>query len=268
MSSPNPLVPQGSLLEQQAKSKSTFHVAALIVGIHVCLLGGLLILGCKREEAPKTDAPAFTDTLSAPPPVTSDVLTNYVPPVEAYTPDPAVADPNPPATAYQVPAVPAYAPLTTPAYQAPATTAAPAATEYVIKKGDIAYNLATKNGLSLKQLQDANSGVNLARLAVGQKIQIPAAPPKSMSGSVAAADGGDGSVYVVKGGDNLTRIAKKYGTTIKAIRDANGLPSNDIKIGQKLKIPAKAAAASASPSTSTYVPPVNLPTAVPSPVPQ
>jgi len=268
MSSPNPLVPQGSLLEQQAKSKSTFHVAALIVGIHVCLLGGLLILGCKREEAPKTDAPAFTDTLSAPPPVTTDVLTNYVPPVEAFAADPATTDPNPPATAYQPPVASAYVPPTAPAYQAPTTIFTPSATEYVIKKGDIAYNLAAKNGLTLKQLQDANSGVNLAKLAVGQKIQIPATPPKSMSGSAAAADGGDASVYVVKGGDNLTRIARKHGTTIKAIRDANGLPSNDIKIGQKLKIPGKEAAPAPASGTSTYVPPVNLPTAVPSPVPQ
>ena len=34
MSTPNPLVPQGSLLEQQAKSKSTFQVAAFIVACH------------------------------------------------------------------------------------------------------------------------------------------------------------------------------------------------------------------------------------------
>jgi LysM repeat protein len=43
--------------------------------------------------------------------------------------------------------------------------------------------------------------------------------------------------YVVKSGDNLTRIAKLHGITIKAIKAANDLAGDRIVVGAKLKIP-------------------------------
>jgi LysM repeat protein len=50
--------------------------------------------------------------------------------------------------------------------------------------------------------------------------------------------GGTVSVYLVKSGDTLTRIAKTHGTTISALKAANNLASDKISIGEKLKIPA------------------------------
>ncbi len=38
--------------------------------------------------------------------------------------------------------------------------------------------------------------------------------------------------YKVKSGDSLSMLAKKYGTTSKVIRRANGLSNNNIRIGQ------------------------------------
>lgn len=45
--------------------------------------------------------------------------------------------------------------------------------------------------------------------------------------------------YTVKRGDNLSKIAAKFGVTVNAIKQANGLTSDKIRAGQKLKIPAK-----------------------------
>ena len=45
--------------------------------------------------------------------------------------------------------------------------------------------------------------------------------------------------YVVKKGDTLSHIALRFKTTVKAIKDANGLPSDLIIIGQTLAIPTK-----------------------------
>ena len=59
----------------------------------------------------------------------------------------------------------------------------------------------------------------------------------------------------MKSGDNLTKIAAQYGISVKALRAANGLKTDSIKVGQKLKIPAKASA------------PVTAPTAPAEPVP-
>ena len=46
-----------------------------------------------------------------------------------------------------------------------------------------------------------------------------------------------GTVYSVKAGDSLSRIAKAHGTSVKALKAANNLASDRLDIGQQLKIP-------------------------------
>ncbi len=48
---------------------------------------------------------------------------------------------------------------------------------------------------------------------------------------------GSGQIYVVQAGDNLFRIALRYGTTVSAIQTANGLWGTLIYPGQRLRIP-------------------------------
>lgn len=45
------------------------------------------------------------------------------------------------------------------------------------------------------------------------------------------------TLYVIKPGDTLTRIAKAHGTTVKALKAANSLGNDRIVVGAKLKIP-------------------------------
>jgi LysM repeat protein len=46
------------------------------------------------------------------------------------------------------------------------------------------------------------------------------------------------TVYVIKGGDNLTRIASQYSTSIEAIQAANpGLQANTIFAGNRIIVP-------------------------------
>ncbi len=47
-----------------------------------------------------------------------------------------------------------------------------------------------------------------------------------------------GTYYVVKKGDTLSGIARRYGTTVSAIKSANGLTGSTIYVGQHLYIPA------------------------------
>ena len=60
-------------------------------------------------------------------------------------------------------------------------------------------------------------------------------PPTSSGGG--AATGGSGRTVVVKSGDTLTSIARRNGTSISALRTANGLDGDLIRIGQKLNLP-------------------------------
>jgi LysM repeat protein len=69
------------------------------------------------------------------------------------------------------------------------------------------------------------------------------------------------SLYVLKAGDNLIRISARFGTTVRAILDNNGLTNaNRILIGQTLSIPgatdvpAVAEAAPAQPAAHTARP--------------
>jgi len=55
------------------------------------------------------------------------------------------------------------------------------------------------------------------------------------SGAVKQAS--DGSGYVVKSGDSLSKIAARNGVSTQALRDANGLTGDKIIVGQKLVIP-------------------------------
>lgn len=263
MSTPNPLVPQGSNLEQAARSKSTLSIAAFIVGAHAAVFLGLLLIGCNKEkpagesgladgQTPATDSAVtpgagFADTNS------TAVATNAVDPYAQPVSFPGSAPTNGLVTSTPISPVPPQLPSDPIGGQPPAQPieAPSGGGEYTVKSGDIAYNIAKKNGVSLKSLKEANAGIDLGRLKIGQKIQLPAAAAKPVSevaGSTETTDAAAASsttAYTVKGGDTLTRIAKKFGTTAKAIRGANGLQSDVIKVGQKLKIPVKAAAAPA-----------------------
>jgi LysM repeat protein len=63
--------------------------------------------------------------------------------------------------------------------------------------------------------------------------------PATGSGSSAPVSySGSGSKsHTVSSGENLYRISQKHGTTIAAIKSANGLSSDTIQAGQKLVIP-------------------------------
>lgn len=56
--------------------------------------------------------------------------------------------------------------------------------------------------------------------------------------------------YTVKAGDTLSKIAKKHGVTIDAIRKANKLKSDNIQAGQRLKIPVKGSTVKSTKSKS------------------
>ncbi len=48
-----------------------------------------------------------------------------------------------------------------------------------------------------------------------------------------------GTVHVVVKGDTLGGIARKYGTTVAAIKQANAMTSDVVVLGKKLQIPAR-----------------------------
>lgn len=128
-----------------------------------------------------------------------------------------------------------------PAEQAPAK---PETTVYTVKSGDTLSAIAAAYGLRLPDILALNPSVKPDRIYVGQKIQLPGkvdikAAPKAAPAAKPAADGKT-TVYVVKGGDSLSVIAKRVGCKVSCIKELNGLKSDKIWVGQKLKVPAGA----------------------------
>jgi LysM repeat protein len=280
MNTPSPLMPQGAL---PPKPSSTIYFKILMVlGIHVVVISGLLLQGCK--ETPKENTNAATTTtaadqtaassnpapIPAPPPVDTSATTAALP----GAPSNASIGAMPGAPVAQTPASPLpVAPVAaTPAPVAPvAATPAVGGHEYIVAHGDTLGAIARKNGISLRALQEANAGLNPRKLQVGQKIEIPAGGAGAAGGSAVAAasatDSGaaDSSLYVVKPGDMLFKIAKAHGTRVKAIMELNDLKTTSIRVGQKLKLPSKMATdlpAASSPATQTAsVPAPSVPAA-------
>lgn len=244
MNTPNPLVPQGSL---PSRGKSTVRIAFFtIAAIHVIFIGGLLMQGCKKPEN-KAVVEETNNTPAPLAPMTNDVAT---------TPDNSLSNATPPVVAPSNAVAHPPEPIPEPT---PAATLTGASHEYVVAKGDSFYTIAKKSHVSMKAIEQANPGVNSSKLKVGQKLQLPdssvAAPAPATSAG--PADTGDTTTYVVKAGDMLEKIARRHGTTSKAVMRLNGLKTTMIKPGQKLKLPATKAASSAEPvATSNYVTPL------------
>jgi hypothetical protein len=68
-------------------------------------------------------------------------------------------------------------------------------------------------------------------------------PPKKSPSATASKSksksngGGGGKKYVVKKGDTVERIARRYGISVSKLKSANGLKSDFIRDGQSLTIP-------------------------------
>jgi len=272
MSTPNPINPQGSLLEQKAKRKNNLPViVAIFLGIHAVVLGGILMAGCKPEPKPEPKRPAPEPVL---PPITPPAdLGLPVPPAPGTLP-PVGSVPTPPPVAPITPppivTPPPVAPITPPSVVTPppvAITPPPAAPDptpgeaktHVVIKGEYFEIIAKKYGVTVKAIEGANPGVDSTKLKIGQKLNIPASTPKTPKATAAktadsAAPDADSSTHIVKSGDVLGTIARKYGTSVDKLREANGLKTDRITVGQKLKLPAGGTKALPAPSSSTTAP--------------
>ncbi len=108
-------------------------------------------------------------------------------------------------------------------------TVASVANQYGVQPSDVvAWNGLAGTDAALE------TGTNLT-------IYLPmAATPEEKSDEVEAPEPGSYEIHVVSPGDNLRRIAQKYGVTQQAIVELNKLKSPDhVQLGWKLKIPKK-----------------------------
>lgn len=96
---------------------------------------------------------------------------------------------------------------------------------YTIKKGDNLYSIAKNYNISLEELINFNQqGSTL--LHIGEQLLIPINNQTN-----------NNIQYIIKPGDTLYNIAKRYNTNVDEIKRINNLNTNMLKIGETILIP-------------------------------
>ncbi len=112
--------------------------------------------------------------------------------------------------------------------------------------------------LQIRQLEKENAAL---RGAVDAPVARKSAAPSPSSTTTISTKKSSESIYVVKSGDSMERIARHAGTTPQTLAKLNGLTTNSIiHPGQKLKLPG-ASAATKSPSAAAATSAAPAPTA-------
>ena len=140
---------------------------------------------------------------------------------------------------------------------------------YIVQSGDSLSKIASRCGVSAKEIAELNGIKDTNKVRIGQKLILPGyskmmpapapkktstAKPKAAAKSAAPVAAAEGGVYVVQSGDQLGKIAKKYGVKVAELREANQLKNDMIQIGQKLVIPGAKAAAAEQPVVEAPAP--------------
>lgn len=161
-------------------------------------------------------------------------------------------------------------PLDTPSNSKDAS--APQTIIHKVKAGETLTSIAKTYEVTPQQIKEAN---NLRRDAVrvGQQLRITTSSPQAIMESTVATvtkkpatpakkttpekkstpekKPSATTSHTVKKGETLSKIAATYGVTVAAIKSANGMTSDRLQAGQKIKIPAKSSSKSATKSSKS-----------------
>ena len=201
------------------------------------VLAIIVVGGCTRAKPTQEPSQVVTSpTIKAPPGATVvaveptatlgpyDMPAGITQTVAAST----LATATPTATPTSPPGVPTHTPTPIPTTP-PGTPGAPIV--HVVQRGENLFRIALRYNTTVEAIAAANGIRNPQLIYVGQRLTIP------RGGGTTPPPGG-GRTHVVQPGENLFRIALRYGTTPQAIAAANNLPNvHLIYVGQVLRIP-------------------------------
>lgn len=256
-------------------------VFSIVVGLHLLVIASLFILpGCQTKPKTKPadttltapSAPRTTETAerglhddfnagmgrpSSPPARVSasagpEPLAPPTRPVRQLESGPPRMVGTAQPTAAPAPTAPSADPVLQPLPTAP-TPATAVTSSYTVVAGDNLSLIARRHGVTLNELMQANDLRRDSILRVGQELVIPApitreGPQQPVQTQIRPVDvGDDGRVHTVVSGDTLSGLASRYGSSVAAIRSANNLRNDMIRVGQELLIPSADSAPAAAP---------------------
>jgi membrane-bound lytic murein transglycosylase D len=120
--------------------------------------------------------------------------------------------------------------------------------EHRVRSGESLSVIAERYRTSVRSIMEMNGLRNRDYLRVGWKLKIPTG---RVSSYYATGQGGQ-TDYVVRKGDSLWKIARRYNTTVNALTSLNNLKSTTLQIGQVLRISASFASSGPA-NTQEYI---------------
>lgn len=106
-----------------------------------------------------------------------------------------------------------------------------------IRNGENLTTIARKYGTTVKDLMALNNIASANKIMRGQRLKYETTISEKVYDKVSSDEnGGTFIVYTVQTGDTLWNISQRHGLTISEIKKINGMTSNSIKVGQKIKL--------------------------------
>ena len=235
-------------------------VVLIVVALHVLVIGGIVVFeGCSRSRTSTPDMAANEPSDSMIPGATNNQTASIPNPSGPTTPN-SVAPTSVAGNETMAPTAPVATPVSVTAPHI-----------YVVKKGDSLWKISKAENVSVGELSRANNLTKTSSLKVGQKLTVPvmakaektniatasvvptsadATAPSPTTAPATADAGGIGS-YTVKSGDSLWKIARLQNVSVAALKQANNLSGDSLKVGQKLHLPTASAKAATDMTANT-----------------
>ena len=107
------------------------------------------------------------------------------------------------------------------------------ATHYVVQKGDNLSNIAKKNNVTVAEIKEWNHLVDNS-IQLGTSLQVTKNDAVANKEESTQTPRLRNLEYIVKKGDNLSTIAKKFGASIENLKLWNNLPDLNVALGSSL----------------------------------
>ncbi|MFP4040650.1 MAG: LysM peptidoglycan-binding domain-containing protein [Desulfosudaceae bacterium] len=106
-----------------------------------------------------------------------------------------------------------------------------------VRSGEALSTIARRYHTSVANIARANNIYRHNYIKAGRLLKIPVAGNWAETTPPSSYDTATATEHVVKRGESLWILARRYGTTVNAIQQVNGLSSSRVSIGQVLKLP-------------------------------